>query len=104
MLKPTTTNGDYATLNHLGDFTTTTRVLPIAGLAVVIGVAAAYVAAGLLKLISFFTNLFFFQRFSTAQVSPAAHHLGPFVILVPVAGYLGRRRDPAMEGTVATSG
>ena len=86
MLKPTTTNGDYATLNHLGDFTTTTRVLPIAGLAVVIGVAAAYVAAGLLKLISFFTNLFFFQRFSTAQVSPAAHHLGPFVILVPVAG------------------
>jgi chloride channel protein, CIC family len=73
-------------LDHLGDFTTTTRVLPIAGLAVVIGVAAAYVAAGLLKLISFFTNLFFFQRFSAAQVSPAAHHLGPFVILVPVVG------------------
>ena len=73
-------------LDHLGDFTTTTRVLPIAGLAVVIGVAAAYVAAGLLKLISFFTNLFFFQRFSTAQVSPAAHHLGPLVILVPVVG------------------
>ena len=75
-------------LDHLGDFTTTARVLPIAGLAVVIGVAAAYVAAGLLKLISFFTNFFFFQRFSTAQVSPAAHHLGPFVILVPVAGAL----------------
>jgi hypothetical protein len=46
-------------------------------------VAAAYVAAGLLKLISFFTNLFFFQRFSTAQVSPAASHLRPLVILVP---------------------
>jgi H+/Cl- antiporter ClcA len=75
-------------LDHLGDFTTTKRVLPIAGLAVVIGVAAAYVAAGLLKLISFFTNLFFFQHFSTAQVSPAAHHLGPLVILVPVAGAL----------------
>jgi len=44
------------------------------------------VAAGLLKLISFFTNLFFFQQFSTAQVSPAANHLGPLVILVPVAG------------------
>jgi H+/Cl- antiporter ClcA len=73
-------------LDHLGDFTTTTRVLPIAGLAVVIGVATAYVAAGLLKLISFFTNFFFFQRFSAAQVSPAAHHLGPFVILVPVVG------------------
>ena len=75
-------------LDHLGDFTTTTRVLPIAGLAVLIGVAAAYVAAGLLKLISFFTNLFFFQRFSIDQVSPAAHHLGPVVILVPVAGAL----------------
>jgi len=33
----------------LGDFTTTTRVLPIAGLAIVIGVFAAYVAAGLLR-------------------------------------------------------
>jgi len=57
-------------------------------MAVVIGVAAAYVAAGLLKLINVFTNLFFFQHFSTAQVSPAAHHLGPFVILVPVVGAL----------------
>jgi CIC family chloride channel protein len=73
-------------LDHLGDFTTTTRVLPIAGLAIVIGVCAAYVAAGLLKLINFFTNLFFFQRFSTALISPTTHHLGPYVILVPIAG------------------
>jgi len=70
----------------LGDFTTTPRVVPIAGLAVIIGIFAAYVAAALLKLIAFFTNLFFFQR-STA-VTPAAHHLGPWVILVPVAGAL----------------
>jgi hypothetical protein len=58
--------------------------MPIAALAVVIGIFAAYVAA-LLKLIGFFTNVFFFQRFDTALVSPAGHHLGPFVILVPVA-------------------
>ena len=63
-------------LDHLGDFTTTARVLPIAGLAVAIGVAAAFVAAALLNLIGLFTNLFFFQRVATALVSPAGHHLG----------------------------
>ncbi len=42
----------------------------------------------LLKLIGFFTNLFFFQRVETTLVSPAGHHLGPFVILIPVAGAL----------------
>jgi len=72
----------------LGDFTTTPRVVPIAGLAVIIGIFAAYVAAALLKLIAFFTNLFFFQRLGSTAVTPAAHHLGPWVILVPVAGAL----------------
>jgi chloride channel protein, CIC family len=72
----------------LGDFTLTARVLPISGLAILIGIFAAYVAAVLLKLIGLFTNLFFFQRAETALVSPAGHHLGPFVILVPVAGAL----------------
>src|SRR5215472_11899338 len=72
----------------LGDFTTTVRVLPIAGLAIIIGVFAAYVAAALLKLIAFFTNFFFFQRFDTTLVTPEGHHLGPWVILIPVAGAL----------------
>jgi CIC family chloride channel protein len=72
----------------LGDFTLTTRVLPLSGLAIVIGVFAAYVAAVLLKLIGFFTNVFFYQRAETTLVSPAEHHLGAFVILIPVAGAL----------------
>ncbi len=72
--------------DHLGDFTTTTRVLPIAGLAIVIGIFAAYVAAGLLRLINFFTNLFFFQRLSMAPASPANHHLGWLVVIVPIVG------------------
>jgi len=80
--------GSNATLDHLGDFTTTRRVLPISGLAAAIGVFAALVAAALLKLIGLFTNLFFFQRVDTALVSPAGHHLGVFVVLVPVAGAL----------------
>lgn len=75
-------------LDHLGDFTTTTRVLPIGALAIVIGVFAAYVAAGLLKLINFFANLFFYQRLSFAFASPAGHHLGWLVVLVPVVGAL----------------
>src|SRR3954452_25245562 len=75
-------------LDHLGDFTATARLIPIAGLAVAIGLCAALVATGLLKLIGLFANLFFFQRVATELVSPAGHHLGPFVILVPVAGAL----------------
>jgi H+/Cl- antiporter ClcA len=51
-------------------------------------VVSAYVALALLTLIGLFTNLFFFQRFSTALVTPEAHTLGPWVILVPVAGAL----------------
>ena len=75
-------------LDHLGDFTTSPRVIPISLLAVVIGLVAAVVAAALLKLIGLCTNIFFFQRIDTALVSPAGHHLGPFVVLVPIAGAL----------------
>src|SRR5690242_11732241 len=72
--------------DKLGDFTVGPRSVFIALLAVGIGVVSAYVALGLLKLIGLFTNLFFFQRWSTALVSPAGNHLGWLVVLVPVAG------------------
>jgi H+/Cl- antiporter ClcA len=77
-----------AELRKLGDFTTTMRVLPIAGLAMVIGLIGAYVALGLLRLIGLFTNLFYYQRFRSALVSPAGNHLGWWAVLVPVAGGL----------------
>jgi len=80
-----------------GDFTSTVRMLPIAGLAVALGVVGAYVATALLALISFFTNLFFFQRFSLAAASPAQHTLGVLGGLVPVVGCL-------MIGVVARYG
>jgi H+/Cl- antiporter ClcA/CBS domain-containing protein len=73
---------------HLGDFTATSRLLPLSALAILIGAFAAVTAIALLKLIAFFTNLFFFQRLSVAAVSPAGHHLGGFVIVVPIAGAL----------------
>ena len=72
--------------SELGDFTATPRLLTISVFATVIGVVSAYVALVLLRLIGLFTNLFFFQRFSTSPASPADHTLGPFVVLVPIAG------------------
>jgi chloride channel protein, CIC family len=74
--------------DRLGDFTTTSRVVPLSVLAIVIGIVASYVALALLKLIGLFTNLFFFQRWSTETVSPAANHLGWLEVLVPVGGAL----------------
>jgi H+/Cl- antiporter ClcA/predicted transcriptional regulator len=72
----------------LGDFTTDARVIPISLLAVFIGALSTFVAWALLKLIGLFTNLFYFQRWDTALVSPAGHHLGGWAVLVPVAGAL----------------
>ncbi len=73
-------------LDQLGDFTTTPRVVPLTLLSAGIGVLSAFVAFALLKMIALFTNIFFFQRVSTANVTPAEHHLGAAVVLVPVAG------------------
>jgi len=73
---------------RLGDFTTSWRVLWISSLAVGIGLVSAYIALALLRLIGLFTNLFFFGRWSTALVSPAANRLGLWEVAVPVAGAL----------------
>jgi len=72
----------------LGDFTITPRVLWISGLAVTIGLISSLVALALLRLIGLFTNLFFYQRWDTALTSPSNHHLGAWVIVVPVIGAL----------------
>jgi CIC family chloride channel protein len=72
----------------LGDFTTTPRVIPITMLAVVIGAVASFVALALLRMIGLFTNLFFYQRWSTELVSPAGNHLGVWEVGVPVLGAL----------------
>jgi H+/Cl- antiporter ClcA len=73
---------------RLGDFTTTARVIPISVMAVGIGVVCTCVAWALLRLIGFFTNLFYFGRVSTVFVSPAGNHLGWWSVLVPVGGGL----------------
>src|SRR5262245_64811800 len=72
--------------SRLGDFTTGFRVLLIALIAIGIGIVSAYVAKALLALIGLFTNLFFYGRFDTTMASPAGHHLGAWVIVMPVIG------------------
>ncbi len=73
---------------ELGDFTTNSRVIMISMMAMAIGLISAGVAWALLRLIGFFTNVFYYHRFATAMVSPAANHLGYWAVLVPVAGSL----------------
>jgi H+/Cl- antiporter ClcA len=57
-------------------------------MAVGIGVVAAFVALALLRLIGFFTNLFYFGRWSAAMVSPVGNHLGFYGVVVPIGGAL----------------
>ena len=74
---------------RLGDFTLDARVLPITGLALVVGAAGAGAAYCLLRLIGLITNLVFYQRISTALLAPAAAHHNPaLILLAPVAGGL----------------
>lgn len=91
----------------------TRRILLISVLAVIIGVAAAYVAQLLMLLINLITDLCFYGRISdvigpTAHkgsfvLSPAGNHLGAWVILIPViggvlAGIMARWGSRAIQG------
>ncbi|MBV8822193.1 MAG: chloride channel protein [Ktedonobacteraceae bacterium] len=80
--------GNREELGKLGDFTTPPHVILLSLIALGIGVVSAFVALALLRLIGLFTNLFFFQRWSTTLVSPAGNKLGLLEILVPVIGAL----------------
>ncbi|HEY6337655.1 MAG TPA: chloride channel protein [Candidatus Sulfotelmatobacter sp.] len=64
------------------------RMVLVSLLAAGIGLVAGLVAFALYKLIGFFTNLFFFHRLSADFTSVGMHHLGPWVIGVPVIGGL----------------
>lgn len=64
------------------------RIVFVSFLAAAIGLIGGIVAYVLYKLIGLFTNLFFFHRWSTSFLSVGQHHLGPWVILVPVIGGL----------------
>ena len=74
--------------DRLADFTRDKRVLILSWMALIIGGLSAVVAYVLVWLIAVITNITFYQRFSSVFQSPDHHHLGYFVILVPVIGGL----------------
>ena len=74
-------------VDRLGDFPTrNNRIFYISVVSIGLGVAGAFIAAALLYLIGFFTNLFFYGRLSFQFVSPGLNQLGYLEIAVPVMG------------------
>jgi H+/Cl- antiporter ClcA len=64
------------------------NVLMTSSFAILVGLIGGLVAQALLELIYLFTNLFFYGKWSFAVTSPAHHHLGAWVILIPPIGGL----------------
>ncbi len=64
------------------------EVVRICFFAILVGLVAGLTAQGLLELIYFFTNVFFYGKFSFAITYPAHNHLGLWVILIPAIGGL----------------
>jgi H+/Cl- antiporter ClcA len=64
------------------------RVVLVAAIAVLLGIAAALIAQFLTALIGLVTNLAYYGRWSTAFVAPGGNALGAWAILVPVLGGL----------------
>ncbi len=74
--------------DELADFSTNRRVMLLSAMALVVGAISSLVAWALLWLIAAITNLAFYHRLSAAPAAPQGHHLGIWVMLVPVAGAL----------------
>src|SRR3954468_20600269 len=64
------------------------RLLFISCLAIIIGALISGVSKLLIYLINLITNISFHHVFSTAPSSPATHHYGAWVILIPAIGGL----------------
>ena len=73
---------------ELGDFTATRRLLILSAIAICLGAIGAVLALVLLRLIAFFTNIFFYGRISFKAASPADSNLGVAIIIIPVIGAL----------------
>ncbi|WDR02081.1 chloride channel protein [Devosia algicola] len=73
---------------HLGDFTTSPRVLVIAAIAVVVAIAGVVAGILLLDLIRLVTNIAYFGRFALAEPDLTKAHLGLGSIFIPIAGAL----------------
>src|SRR5579859_5772316 len=79
-------NGEV--IDRLSDFRTDKRMLLLCLLAAPIGALSAVVAKALLWLIALITNVAFFHQFSAEPTLPQQHHLGVWVVIVPIFGAL----------------
>ena len=70
----------------LRDFTVDHRIWLLSAVALVIGTGGAALAVLLLRAIAFFTNLFYYHRFSLAMVGPAGSPTRYGMVLVPIVG------------------
>jgi H+/Cl- antiporter ClcA len=90
------TSGRIASeITALGDFTADPRLIWLSILAIPVGLLCAVVALFLVRLIAFFTNVFYYGRFSIPEelIMPAGSPLwdsggGWLTILIPVVGGL----------------
>src|SRR5215471_2147991 len=73
---------------RLADFSADSRLVVLTGCAAAVGVASAFVALALVRLIGFFTNLFYYGRLSGVLVSPADNRLGLWAVAIPMIGGL----------------
>ena len=79
------------------------RMVLMSLLAAGIGLLAGLIAFALYRLIGLFTNLAFYGRFSADFISARHHHLGPWVILIPViggiiVGFMAKYGTPKIKG------
>jgi chloride channel protein, CIC family len=72
----------------LSDFDRNLRLIQLSLMAIVIGIASAFVAYALVWLIGAITNLCYYGKLSHVLSSPDKNSLGYFSILIPVAGGL----------------
>ncbi len=75
-------------IRHLGDFTTSPRVLVITAIAVLVGTGGVIAGVVLLNLIRLVTNLAFFGAWTLANLKIGRSPLGVATVVVPVAGSL----------------
>lgn len=74
--------------DRLADFTRDRRILFVSALAAIIGVLSTLTAYVLVNLIGLISNLVFYQKTVTTLIPPIHHHLGAWVIAMPVLGGL----------------
>jgi len=65
-----------------------TRLFLMTGFAATIGITAGFVSQIVTAMIGFVTNLSFYGEFSTRFSNPSGHHLGLWVIAIPIVGGL----------------